>query len=246
MLVSIIGLIVSFIPALLLFRYLCNVHGEDPEYRKNCRQLLLNGILCSLGVAVLDLVLSIIWNAIGIARDVPLANDAFRTFVLASFVEELVKHANASGIARKKKDRICWLDCIAYFSIVGIGFQIIESIVYLIESNVIQILARGFTLGHPSYGMLMGYFIGKAHVSGNRSYGFLAFFLPFFLHGMYDFSLSDSFSALNDNLVFIPFILIAIDLIVLIRMLKLIGKKKNDPEFTTPFFRSDEEKGNGD
>ena len=231
MIVALIGLLISYVPALLLYRYLRNLH-EDEDHHKDCDKLLVNGILCSIGVALLDLAITIVWNMLGFAENMPLVKEIFDAFVIAALVEETVKHVTAGKMVKKNHDKVSWLDCIAYFGIVGIGFQIIETIVYMIESNIIQILVKGFTMGHPAYGMLMGYFVGKRQKTGKKSYEIFGFLLLVFLHGLYDFSLCDEFTAINDNLVVVPFILIAIDLFILIRMLILIRKERKGTEYT--------------
>ena len=81
--------------------------------------------------------------------------------------------------------------------------------------------------------MLMGYLIGRALYAGKKSYRFYAFTLPFVIHGLYDFSLADEFQALNDNLVFVPFIIVAIELTILIRMLVFIKKERRKERYTT-------------
>ena len=135
---------------------------------------------------------------------------------------------------RKNRETVSRLDCMAFCAIVGIGFQVIETVVYLIESNVIQILVRGFTMGHPAYGMLMGCIIGKSLYEGKKSYRFKAIAVPLLLHGMYDFSLAGEFQAINDNLVFVPFILIFIELFILIRSLRLIKRERKGETYTKP------------
>ena len=222
MLLALLSLIVSSIPSVLLYIYLRNLRKDEPEYRKHCRRLLLRGVLCSVGVAVLAFLLNVAWKLAGPTND--LLKAAFRTFIIAAFIEEFVKYMSANKTIKKYHDKINWLDCIAFVAIVGIGFQWIETVVYLLESNFIQILVRGFTMGHPSYGMLMGYFIGKASYTGKRSYKNTAFLLPLLLHGMYDFSLAEEFQALNDNLVFVPFIMVIIEIVILIRLLVVIKK----------------------
>ena len=232
MLFILLSMVVSYFPALLLFLYLRSLRKDDPEYHKSCRRLLINGGLSSIGVALLALGVNILWALSGLGQSMPLLKAAFKAFIIAAFIEEFVKNRVAGKQIKKDAEHVSWLDCIAYTAIVGIGFQVIETVVYLLESNVIQILVRGFTMGHPSYGMLMGYFTGKALYTGKRSYRVSAFVLPFLLHGLYDFSLAEEFQALNDNLVFVPFIIIFIELFVLIRILCLIGKERNGMKFT--------------
>ena len=234
MILTILCLIISFIPAILLYCYLRNLRRDDPEYHSNCRRLLIRGILCSIGVALLALAANIVWSLSGLGQNRPLLKAAFQAFILAALIEELVKYLTANKVIKKNSDRVSRLDCIAYTAIVGIGFQLIETVVYLLESNVGQILVRGFTMGHPSYGMLMGFFIGKALYTGRKSCRIAAFAWPFFLHGLYDFSLAEEFQALNDNLVFVPFIVIIIELAVLIRLLFLIKKERHGTKYTNP------------
>ena len=82
----------------------------------------------------------------------------------------------------------------------------------------------------------MGYFIGKASYTGKRSYKNTAFILPLLLHGMYDFSLAEEFPALNDNLVFVPFIMVIIEIVILFRILFLIKKERHGTKYTQPFY----------
>ena len=239
MIIAVLCLLISFIPALLLYRYLRNLRRDDAQYRQDCRRLLGRGLLCSVCVAAAVLVLSIIWGITGLDQRAPLLTDAFHAFVLAALVEELVKYVSTNSVIRKNSGSVSWLDCIAYAAIVGIGFQLIETVVYMIESSPGQILVRGFTMGHPSYGMLMGYFIGKALYTGKRSCRAAAFGLPFLLHGLYDFSLADGVQAINDNLVFLPFISIIIELTILIRILLLIRKERHGTKYTEPLLRGE-------
>ncbi|MBR5755351.1 MAG: PrsW family intramembrane metalloprotease, partial [Erysipelotrichaceae bacterium] len=164
----------------------------------------------------------------------PLLQKIFRTFVIYAFVEELVKFLHVRRVITKDCGQISWMDCIAYFGIVGIGFQIIETVTQAFTSSMGQLLVKGITMGHPSYGMMMGYFIGRSYRTGNRSDAWTGFLLPFFLHGLYDLSLSEEFLAINDNLIFVPFILIAIEVAVLIRLILFVRKHRDDPEYTEP------------
>ena len=113
---------------------------------------------------------NIAWNISGSGASSLLLKAAFKAFIIAAFVEEFIKYLTANKVIRKNNDKVSWLDCIAFVAIVGIGFQLIETVVYMVESNPIQILVRGFTMGHPVYGILMGFFIGKALYTGKQSY----------------------------------------------------------------------------
>ena len=232
MIITVLCLLISLIPSLVLYFYLRNLRRDDAEYRLNCRYLLRRGILCSFAVAFLALIFSIIWGITGVGQSSPLLKKAFSAFIRAAFVEELVKYLTVNKVIKKNIDTVSWLDCITYSAIVGIGFQLIETVVYLVESNPIQILVRGINMGHPNYGMLMGYFIGKALYTDKRSYRIAALGLPFVIHGLYDFSLADELMAINDNFVFLPFIVIFVEVIILIRFLLLIRKERHGIKYT--------------
>ena len=236
MLVLVLGLIASIIPSAILYFYLRNLRKDDKEYYKNCRKLLVAGLLCSFGVFLLDLLLNIGWSMLHIAEDIPIVKVLFRCFIVNAFAEELVKYLNARRVIRKNK--VSWLDCIAYCAIVGIGFHIIESIVLVLSSNLMQILVKGITMGHPAYGMFMGYCVGKAY-DEKKSYGIMGFLFLILLHGFYNFSLSDEFMALNENLIFVPFLLVGVDLLLLISVFLFVKKHRNDPKYTEPFDKTE-------
>ncbi|MBQ6165205.1 MAG: PrsW family intramembrane metalloprotease [Clostridia bacterium] len=240
MLLAVLSLVVSLIPPTLLFCYLRNLRGDDPGYRSNCGRLLRNGILCSVGVALLDFAINIAWSFSGLGESSPLLKKAFSAFVVAAFAEELVKYLTANRVIKKNIDHVSWLDCIAYTAIVGTGFQMIETVVYMIQSNPIQILVRGFTMGHPSYGMLMGYFIGKALYEKKRSFRADALWLPMLLHGIYNFSLADELEEINDNLVVVPFIAVLVEAVIFIRILLLIKKERRGTKYTQPLLHREE------
>lgn len=121
----------------------------------------------------------------------------------------------------------------------GIGFEMIESVVYLVESNPIQIIIRGLTALHAVYGMVMGYFLGKGLRTGSKASLACAFLVPFLLHGLYGFSLSEEITALNDNLVILPFIMIfvtlAMGLWIILKIRKI--RREQDEEYLTPLLK---------
>ena len=55
---------------------------------------------------------------------------------------------------------------------------------------------------------------------------------PILLHGLYDFSLAEELMKINDNFVFLPFIVLGIGFVILIRILLLIKKERNGTEYT--------------
>ena len=234
MFILIPGLLVSYIPAALLYLYLRGLHGKDPGYRADCRRLLKDGILCSFAVVLLAFVLNILWNMSGLGKGHPLLNEFVKAFVFAAFAEEFVKCMTAGRMIRRNADKVSRLDIIAYCGIVSIGFHLLESVVYFFGTNLIQILVRGIIELHAAFGMTVGMGLATGLAKKKKIYTCAGFILAVFLHGMYDFSLSEEFLALNDNLVFVPFIVILILLVIMVRILLMIHKQKNNEAYTKP------------
>ncbi len=239
-----VALPISFIPSLLVYFFLRNLKKDDVEYRQNCRKMLLSGMLSTLGVILLSGGLDILGSLAGIKSINPLIRQAFKDMIVAGLAEEIVKHLHVSRMIKASQERICWIETIAYAGIVGIGFELAEAVVYALGTNVIQILVRGITALHVSYGLLMGYYIGKEIMTGQKKYALLALILPTLIHGLYDFSLSEELLAINDNFVFLPFIFTIISIIVGIRLLKRVHKNRSNPEYTRPLVEIRKEREN--
>ncbi|WP_338470116.1 glutamic-type intramembrane protease PrsW [Niallia sp. XMNu-256] len=84
-------------------------------------------------------------------------------------------------------------DGIVYGSSVSLGFATTENILYLIGNGLEFAIGRALlpVSSHAMFGVIMGYYLGKAKFS-SQSKGkwlFLSLFVPFLLHGIYDYIL---------------------------------------------------------
>ena len=114
-------------------------------------------------------------------------------------------------------------------TIASIGFGLIESVVYAIGSNIPTVLIRGICLPHAGYGFIVGYFCGKAEQNGKPIYKWIGFLISWLLHGIYDFSLSEEFLAINDNLAIVAVLLALADIFLVIKLIVFVNKaKKNE------------------
>ena len=100
-------------------------------------------------------------------------------------------------------------DGIVYATFVSLGFAAVENILYVIDNGVSTGIMRAITAvpAHAIFGICMGYFFGMAkfYPKKRKTYLYLAFLLPFFLHGFYDFILMSGKNFLL--ILFIPFII---------------------------------------
>ena len=233
--VIIIGaLLLSMIPALLFYFWFRKMKKEDLEYQKLCQKSLVNGLLATLPVAGCAFILQIVGSLTGILKGDPLIAEAYKDIVLAALVEEVAKFFMFSLVIKKTQYGYSWRDLIIFMTLVGLGFELLESLVYVIESNVVQILVRGLTMMHGGYGFIMGYFYGKARYTGKKINYIAAFLIPFLLHGIYDFTLSPEVNELSEYMAFIPVTLAFVGLVLVFVMIRFFRKKGKQEKYTTP------------
>ena len=77
-------------------------------------------------------------------------------------------------------------------------------------------------------GFIVGYFYGKAIKYEKPIYKWTGFLISWLIHGLYDFSLSEEFVALNDNLVIVPVLLALLDIVLVIRLIVFVKKAKRN------------------
>ncbi|WP_026584977.1 glutamic-type intramembrane protease PrsW [Bacillus sp. J33] len=84
-------------------------------------------------------------------------------------------------------------DGIVYGASVSLGFATAENILYLLASGVEYAIGRALlpVSSHALFGVIMGYYIGKGKFSATstKKWITLSLFLPFLLHGIYDYIL---------------------------------------------------------
>jgi RsiW-degrading membrane proteinase PrsW (M82 family) len=85
-------------------------------------------------------------------------------------------------------------DGIVYGASLSLGFATVENIFYLAANGVGVALGRALlpVSSHALFGVLMGYYLGKGKFesgTGRKKWVFMAFFVPFLLHGLYDYIL---------------------------------------------------------
>jgi RsiW-degrading membrane proteinase PrsW (M82 family) len=120
---------------------------------------------------------------------------AIDAFVCVAFAEEISKYFFLRLIAYPNKNFNEPFDGIMYSVMVGMGFAMIENLLYVLgnEGNGIRIaLLRMFTAipAHAVFAVIMGYFVGLAkHTNHKTGYLFLGVLAATLAHGFYDFFL---------------------------------------------------------
>jgi RsiW-degrading membrane proteinase PrsW (M82 family) len=234
MLISVGALLISFIPAVLFYFWFRKMKKEDLKYQEVCKAALKTGLLTTVPVGIVAIALYLIALLLGLKDQNEFIREAYQDFVLAALTEEFFKFYMFRRTLKQNRYAYSWKDLIVFMTIVGMGFGFLESILYMFQSNAIQILVRGLLLMHGGYGFIMGYFYGKAKYTGKKFNYVIAFLLPYLLHGAYDFTLSEGIIEIYGNVAFVPVTLALIGLITVIIMIVFFAKRSKKEKYSEP------------
>ncbi|HLG39977.1 MAG TPA: GNAT family N-acetyltransferase [Chitinophagaceae bacterium] len=175
--------------AICLFIFYRDAFNKEPKLN-----LIITFILGALTVFPAGL----LEDAIIDKSENSIAGMAIRAFFLVALVEECVKFAVLRAYSYPKKSFDEPLDGIVYGVMASMGFATLENIFYVLNpppgfTSVNVGFSRMFTAvpGHAIFGVLMGYFAGKAKFNPSRGAVLLlqGLFWAVVFHGAYDFLL---------------------------------------------------------
>lgn len=183
-------LLVAVAPVFIIILY---IYFKD-KYEKEPKRLLLYSFL--LGAIVSIIITSILYYVFDMVLPLTNKSSVFQQFIKAFFVvglvEEFSKYIIIRYFAQPNKAFNEPFDGIVYAVMVSMGFAATENIFYVLEGGYPTALARAFTAvpAHATFGILMGYFMGKAKFSNNRIVlNLCGLLLAIIFHGAYDFFL---------------------------------------------------------
>ena len=81
---------------------------------------------------------------------------------------------------------------------------------------------------------LAHWFYGKRLYSVKKRYGVIAVLLPWLIHGLYDFSLTPELVEFNDNFMLSALLLAALDVVLLILMIRFFIKARKKDFYNEP------------
>ncbi len=232
--------ILSLVPAVLIFIWLKRRKAEDSEYKNICTSALKRGAIpCALLVLPLSVIFFVIERILAVLGVGAVPRAIYYNFIVLALAEELAKYRILKSLLKKNPYPCSWLDVTSLMMIVGIGFQITESIVYAFGANAGMMLVRGLTAMHCGYGFIMGYFIGKGMKTGQKRYTVLGILLPFILHGLYDTCLSEVLGEISDKFAYVSLALAAASLVILAIAFIHIHKAGKKAEYTEALGNAD-------
>ncbi len=120
----------------------------------------------------------------------------YDSFIVASFTEEIFKFAVVFFLFYRNRNYNERFDGIVYAVFVSLGFAMAENFAYVYNPSIggvqTALLRMVFSVPlHGFFGITMGYYLSlyKFEEYCHKRFIYLSFFMPFLIHGLYDFIL---------------------------------------------------------
>ena len=221
------NLLVAPVFAILLYIYV------QDKYEKEPRGLLIRSFL--LGAIVSIMIVFILYlftgHFIPITDKFSIWQQFIQAFIVVALSEEFSKYVIVKYYAQSKKAFNEPYDGIIYAVMVSMGFACTENIMYVLEGGYQTALVRAFTAvpAHATFGILMGFFMGKAKFSKNRFIlNLIGLVLAVVFHGAYDFFLFINFIP---GISIGAFISLAVGIVLSKKAIKLHQENSNFKSF---------------
>ena len=221
-------LLASLAPVVIILFY---IYFRD-KYEKEPLGLLLKALLMGIVVVIPVIFIErLLMNMMPQSSKVAAA--FYHAFIVAGSTEELFKFLALYLLVWKSPSFNEKFDGIVYAVFVSLGFAGVENVLYVIDGGMQTALMRALTAipAHAIFGIIMGYYLGIAHMYTELKGPYLAraLLVPILLHGIYDFILMVEIGWLL--LLFIPYVII----------LYVMGMKKMKELSDTSIFKPLEE-----
>jgi protease PrsW len=182
---TLLGLALAPGTAIGIYIYLKDKHEREPL------SLLLVSFFYGILSTIITLVISWSLNMLILAHESNVINQFAEAFFKVALVEEFSKFIFVRFILFNNKNFNEPFDGIVYAVMVSMGFATLENIIYVYNYGFTTAILRMFTAvpAHATFGVLMGYFLGKAKFSHNKKffYSLMGLFTATLFHGAYDY-----------------------------------------------------------
>ena len=187
-------LFAALAPVFLIIIY---IYIKD-KYEKESKRILAYTFV--LGAIVSIAITTILYTFFDLFLPLPNHFSVWQQFVKAFFVVALIEEFSKYIIVRYYNQPRKWFnepfDGIVYAVMVSMGFAAFENILYVFQGGFEVALLRAFTAipAHATFGVIMGYYMGKAKFSKNKiKWNLIGLCSAILLHGTYDFFLFINF-----------------------------------------------------
>ena len=218
-------LLASVSPVIIIIVY---IYFKD-KFEKEPKKLLLYNFLFGAIVSILisTILYKITDSIVPLRNHFSVLEQLFKAFFVVALIEEFSKYVIVRFYAQPKKDFNEPFDGIVYAVMVSMGFAAVENIFYVVEGGMEVALIRAFTAipAHATFGIIMGYFMGKAKFTNQRAkWNLIGLLSAILFHGAYDFFLFINFIP---GISIGAFISLLIGIILARKAIKLHQKNSN-------------------
>ena len=182
------------IPALVLMWFVDRLDAKRPEPRNTRRLVVIVGMLSVIPALILELVLSAL-AAGRIEPEITYQGSSFQAFVVAAGVEEACKILMVYWVVWRRPEFDERMDGIVYASRGGLGFALVENIMYLLrqhslEGQIIVWVERALLAvpGHAMWTGMIGAMAARRRFDGTGLGLVGGYLLAVAFHGAYDVS----------------------------------------------------------
>jgi RsiW-degrading membrane proteinase PrsW (M82 family) len=174
------------------------IYFKDKYEKEPIKIVAISFLLGATVSIILTFTLGYIASSLVPLTDVKSISQQFiKAFFTVALVEEFSKYIIVRFYAQKKNEFNEPFDGIVYAVMVSMGFAALENILYTYQYGFGVGVTRAFTAvpAHATFGVIMGYFIGKAKFSNNSiKLNLLGLLFATLFHGSYDFFLFINFT----------------------------------------------------
>ncbi|MCH3880802.1 MULTISPECIES: PrsW family intramembrane metalloprotease [Tenacibaculum] len=183
-------LLLAVAPVMVIILY---IYFKDKFEKEPIKFLFKNFMLGATASVLITAILSgILINLIPLTDSKSIIQQFVQAFVVVALVEEFAKFIIVKYYAQNNKEFNEPFDGIVYAVMVSMGFAALENVLYTFQHGAATGVLRAFTAvpAHGTFAILMGYFMGKAKFSTNKTkLNFIGLLIATLFHGAYDFFL---------------------------------------------------------
>jgi RsiW-degrading membrane proteinase PrsW (M82 family) len=183
-------LLLAFAPVLVILIY---IYVKDKFEKEPIGFLIKNFLLGAVVSILITIVLSFTANLIyPITNPESIVQQFVKAFFIVALVEEFSKYIIVKYYSQVNAEFNEPFDGIVYAVVISMGFAAVENVLYVFQFGISTGVLRAFTAvpAHATFGILMGYFMGKAKFTNQRiKYNLLGLLTATLFHGAYDFFL---------------------------------------------------------
>lgn len=187
-------IVLAMAPAIIVILY---IYFRDKFEKEPILFLFKTFLLGATASVIVTFILSIIGNIIfPITNELSIVQQFFKAFILVGLVEEFSKYIIVRYYNQPNTEFNEPYDGIVYAVMVSMGFATLENILYTFQYGVGTGIVRAFTAipAHATFGILMGFYMGKAKFLENKTkFNLIGLFVATLFHGTYDFFLFINF-----------------------------------------------------